>query len=216
MKAALFKVGNLCGILAPILWASAIIFCGSLRPEYSHLTQFISELGERGSSTEFIMRYAGFVPTGLMHVAFSAFLYIIFKGHRLAAIAATLLAINGLARVGAGIFPCEAGGAGPRVLLSQKLHSLSAGVGFFTLIGAAVLWGMFLRRSGRLRSLSVYSISSGFLGFVFVLLMSWSSESRIGTGLYERLSSGVLSLWVFVFAARLWWLKVDSITPENT
>jgi hypothetical protein len=151
-----------------------------------------------------------------MHIAFSAFLYIIFKGHRLGVIAAMLLAINGLARVGAGMFPCEAGCAGPRVLISQKLHSLSAGVGFFTLIGASVLWGILFRRSGRLRSLSVYSISSGFLGFVFLLLMSWSSEFRIGTGLYERLSSGILSLWILVFAARLWWLKADSITPEDT
>lgn len=113
MKVTLYKMGNLCGICAPVLWASIIIFCGSVRPEYSHFTQFISELGERGSSTEFIMRYAGFLPTGLMHVAFSAFLYVTFKGSRLTAIAATLLAINGLARIGAGIFPCEVGCTGP-------------------------------------------------------------------------------------------------------
>ncbi len=57
MNLSRYKVGNLCGILAPLLWASAIIVCGRLRPEYSHYTQYISELGERGSSTEFIMRY---------------------------------------------------------------------------------------------------------------------------------------------------------------
>jgi hypothetical membrane protein len=114
MKVTRYKIGNLCGILAPILWASAIIFCGSLRPEYSHWTQYISELGERGSSTELIMRYAGFLPTGFMHVAFSAFLYVAFRGSPLAAIAATLVAINGFARIGAGLFPCEVGCAGPR------------------------------------------------------------------------------------------------------
>jgi len=103
MKITLYKTGILCGILAPLVWASAIIFCGSLRPEYNHLTQYISELGERGSSTELIMRYAGFVPTGLMHAAFAACLYVAFKGSRLAVIAATLLAINGLARIGAGL-----------------------------------------------------------------------------------------------------------------
>jgi hypothetical membrane protein len=202
MKETLFfRIGNLCGIFAPVLWALAIIFCGSLRPEYSHLTQFVSELGERGSSTEFIMRYAGFVPTGLMHVAFSAFLYVAFKGSRLAAVAAALLAINGLARVGVGMFPCELGCAGRRLLLSQKLHSLSAGAGFFALIGASVLWGILLRRYPSLRGLSVYSISSGVLGLVFLIFMSSSAELKVGTGLYERLSTGALSLWVFVFAA---------------
>lgn len=203
MKVALRSIGNGCGMLAPVLWASAIVFCGSLRPEYSHLTQYISELGERGSSTEFIMRYAGFVPTGLMHVAFAAFLYAAFKGSRLAAFAATLLAINGLARVIAGMFPCEPGCAGTGSI-SQRLHSLSAGAGFLALVGAAVIWGVLFRRYRHLRILSLYSIGSGLLGLVFLLLMSWSAGQRAVTGLYECLATGILSLWVLVFAATLW------------
>ncbi|MGB7925803.1 MAG: DUF998 domain-containing protein [Pyrinomonadaceae bacterium] len=208
MKETLCKIGNLCGIVAPVLWAAAIILCGSLRPEYSHLTQYISELGERGSTTEQYIRYAGFVPTGLMHVAFAATLYVAFRGHRLAAVAASLVAVNGLARIGAGIFPCELGCAEPRILLSQKLHSISSGVGFFALIGACVLWGIFLRRAARLSWLAVYSVVSGVLGLVFLALMLWSADLRAGTGLYERLSTGLLSLWVLVFAARLWQLRV--------
>ncbi len=215
MRVALYKIGNLCGILAPVLWAGAIIFCGSLRPEYNHLTQYVSELGERGSSTEYVIRYAGFVPTGLMHVAFAAFLYAVFKGRRLAAIAAMLLALNGVARIGAGLFPCEVGCAGPRLLLSQKLHSLSSGVGFFALIGAAVLWGIVLRRYRSLRGFSLYSVVSGILGLVFLGAMLWDAESRTGIGLYERLSTGVLSLWVLVFAVRLWWLKAYNVNPEE-
>jgi hypothetical membrane protein len=207
VKVTLCKIGNLCGMVAPVLWAAAIIFCGSLRPEYSHLTQYISELGERGSATEHIIRYAGFVSTGLMHAAFAAMLYVVFKGQGLAMTAAGLLAINGLARIGAGIFPCELGCAGPRLLLSQKLHSLSSGVGFFALIGACVLWGILLRRYRKLRCLGVYSVASGVLGLVFLALMLWSADQKSGTGLYERLSTGVLSLWVLVFAVRLWQIK---------
>jgi hypothetical membrane protein len=194
-------------MVAPVLWAAAIIFCGSLRPEYSHLTQYISELGERGGTTEQMIRYAGFVPTGLMHAAFAAMLYVAFKGRGLATVAAGLLAVNGLARIGAGIFPCATGCAGPRILLSQKLHSLSSAIGFFALIGACVMWGILLRRYEKLRHLSVYSVLSGLLGLVFLALMLWSAEGKRGTGLYERLSTGVLSLWVLVFAARLWQLK---------
>lgn len=209
MKKMLCQVGLLCGILAPVLWASAIILCGSRRPEYSHLTQYISELGERGSSTEFLMRYLGFVPTGVMHVAFAASFYAIFRGSRLASIVAALVALNGLGRIVAGLFPCEAGCAGPRVLLSQKLHSLAAGVGFLALIGASILWGLQLRRQKNLRGLSLYSIGTGVCGLVFLLLMSWSAELRAGTGLYERLSSGVLSLWVLVFAIWMWGSKLS-------
>jgi len=212
MNVTFHKVGNLCGMLAPLWWASAIIYCGSSRPEYSHFAQYISELGERGGSTEFIMRYAGFLPTGLMHMAFAAFLYVAFRGGPLAVIAATLLAINGLARIGAGLFPCEPGCVGPNLLLSQQLHSLSAGIGFFALIGASVVWGIFLRRYRSLRGLSLFSVGCGAVGLAFLLLMVWSAELRAGTGLYERLSSGVLSLWVLVFAARLWRLDADSVS----
>jgi hypothetical membrane protein len=208
MKAALYKFGIVCGILAPVLWALAIILCGSLRPGYSHLTQYVSELGERGSSTELLMRYAGFLPTGAMHVLFAGSLYSAFKGRKLALVAALLLALNGLGRVAAGLFPCEVGCAGPGVLLSQRLHTLAAGVGFFALIGAAITWGIILGRDGRGR-LGAYSIVSGMAGLVFLLLMSSGAESRAGTGLYERLSSGILSLWVLVFAASLWQLRAS-------
>jgi hypothetical protein len=37
--------------------------------------------------------------------------------------------------------------------------------------------------------------------------MESSAQTRAGTGLFERLSSGTLSLWVLVFASRLWWLN---------
>jgi hypothetical protein len=147
-----------------------------------------------------------------MHMAFAAFLYVAFKGGRLAAIAATLLAIDGLARIGAGMFPCEPGCVGSELSLSQQLHSLSARIGFFALIGAAVTWGIFLQRYRSLRGLSLYSVGSGTVGLVFLLLMAWSAELKAGTGLYESLSSGVLSLWVLVFAARLWRVKADSVS----
>ncbi|MGZ4955907.1 MAG: DUF998 domain-containing protein [Methylobacter sp.] len=207
------KIGNLCGLLAPALWASAIVFAGCLRPEYSHFSQYISELGERGGSTEFMMRYGAFVPTGLMHIAFAAFLSNAFKSSPVTQFAAMLIAINGIARISAGMFPCEPGCALPRILLSQKLHSLSAGVGFFALIGASVLWGVVFRRYPSLRGLSAYSIVSGCLALIFLALMTWSAELRAGTGLYERLSTGLLSLWMLVFAARLWRLKAYLINP---
>jgi hypothetical membrane protein len=212
MNAIFYKTGILCGMLAPLLWASAIIFCGTLRPEYSHFTQYISELGERSSSTEFIMRYGGFVPTGLMHMAFAAILCVAFRADRLAVVAATLLAINGLARIGAGLFPCEPGCIGPNLLLSQQLHSWSAGLGFFSFIGSTVMWGILVRRYPSLRGLSLFSVGCGAAGLVFLLLMVSSAELKAGTGLYERLSSGVLSLWVLAFAARLWRLEAKSLS----
>jgi hypothetical protein len=44
---------------------------------------------------------------------------------------------------------------------------------------------------------------SGCVGLIFLALMSASEATRVYAGLYERLASGVLSLWVFVSAWRL-------------
>jgi hypothetical protein len=84
------------------------------------------------------------------------------------------------------------------------MHNLSATVGFFALVGAVSLWGVLLRRYPHRRVLSAYSIVTGILGLVFLVLMHRSAGSRAGTGLYECLASGVLSLWILVFAAALW------------
>ena len=198
----ILKLGILCGVLGPLLWALAIALCGTLRPGYSHFAQYISELGERGSSTELLMRYGAFVPTGLMHLAFAGALAVTFRNSRLGVIAAILLGLNGLARVGAGYFPCDVG-CGETGSISQRMHSLSAGVGFLALAVSTVLWSVVLRRTLDLRSLVVYSVASGVLGLAFLLLMVWSAEPDTARGLFERLSSGVLSLWIFLFALRL-------------
>ena len=198
------RVGIACGVLAPVLWAAGIAICAALRPQFSHYTAYISELGERGSSTELVMRYAVFLPTGLMHIAFAASLPAAFRGNRVAAVAAILIGINGLARIGAGLFPCEAGCGGPAELLSQRLHTLSGAVGFGALIAAVVLWSVVFRRDPRLRHLTAYCVAASGLGTVFLLLMISNAEPGGARGLFERLSSGVLSLWIMVFAAHVW------------
>ncbi len=196
------RAGILCGALAPLLWASVIVLGGSLRPGFSHFTQYISELGERGSSTELLMRYGAFVATGLMHLAFAAALATIFRGSRLGVAAAVLVGLNGLARIGAGYFPCDAG-CTETGSLGQRMHSLSAAVGFLSLAISTLLWSVVFKRTPNLRNLSAYSVASGVLGLAFLLLMLWSAEQGTARGLFERLSSGVLSLWILVFALRL-------------
>ena len=196
------RAGILCGVLAPLLWASAIVYCGTLRPGYSHFAQYISELGERGSSTELFMRYGAFVPSGLMHLAFAGALAAAFRNSRLGILAALLLGLNGLARIGAGFFPCEVG-CEETSSIGQRLHSLSAAVGFLALVVSTVLWGVVLKRTRDLQTLTAYSVASGALGLAFLLLMVWSAEHGTARGSFERLSSGILSLWILVFALRL-------------
>ena len=200
------RVGLLCGLAAPLLWAAVIVVAGEMRPGFDHASQYISELGERGSTTESFMRHAGFVATGLMHIAyawaFRATLARVGARPRLALLVAVLVALNGLGRIGAGMFPCEPGCAAPEAP-SQRLHHLAATLAFLAMAAATLLGALLFRGDRRLRALAPYSLASGVLALGFLALMSASEPTRGATGLYERLASGALTLWVMVTAWRL-------------
>lgn len=202
----LVRGGLACGLAAPALWAAAIVIAGQLRPGFDHVAQYISELGERGSSTEMFMRYGGFVTTGLMLVGFAAAFHAMVARATarpgLTLLVAVLVALDGLGRVGAGLFPCEPGCAAPGNIV-QQLHGLSATIAFLAIASAALLGAILFRHDPGLRPLGAYSLMSGCAGLIFLALMSASEATRAYAGLYERLASGVLSLWVFVIAWRL-------------
>lgn len=204
--AAMIRAGLLCGLLAPLLWAAVIVIAGAMRPGFDHVAQYISELGERGSSTETFMRYGGFFATGFMHVGFAAAFYAaaarVTHRPRLALLVAMLIALNGIGRIGAGFFPCEPGCAAPEVL-GQRLHGLAATIAFLAIAAATLLAAVLFRGDRQLRSLGAYSFVSGCAGLIFLALMSASEAARVYTGLHERLASGVLTLWVLVTAWRL-------------
>lgn len=212
MLNALIRFGNVCGILAPVLWIFMIFYAGTLRPDYSHMSQFISELGEHGSETEILMRYAGFVLTGGLYVAFAGFLAWVFRYDRLALAGALLIAATGTARIAAGFYPCDPGCAPLSPSASQELHTLYARLGYLTMIVGAIVWGITCQRYSRLRCLSAVSIGAGTWAFVFLMILIAYPGSQ---GLYQRLATGILSLWLLGFAAWLWRVEAYQESPER-
>jgi hypothetical membrane protein len=197
---SLRRLGLYCGIASPVLWLGLIAIAGALRPGFSHATQFISELGERGSSTEAMMRGGGFVFTGLLYLGFAAGLLATLRRGWMITVASLLIAVDGIGRMGAGVFPCDPGCVG--VSATQDLHKLFATIGFCSGILAAILWGILFRRLALFASLSWLSIGAGTVALVSLLLMSWSGNPLGVPGLFEHLATGVLSIWILVFAMR--------------
>lgn len=193
-------------MLAPLLWAAVIVIAGELRPGFDHVGQYISELGERGSPNAGFMRYGGFVASGLLHIAYAVAFYATLRQRTerryLTLIVAALIAVNGLGRIGAGLFACAPGCAAPEDTV-QRLHGLAATVAFVAIAAAALLGSVLFRHVRYLRALGLYSLATGIAGLLFLGLMSASEATHVHTGLYERLASGILSLWVLVTALRL-------------
>lgn len=192
------KLGILCGIAGPLFWLTVIGIAGANRPEFSHATDYISELGEGGSATEALMRYVGFEFTGFLYLVFAFTLLGIFPKGWPIRLAISLIALDGIGRIGAGIFPCDPGCLGNS--LNQHLHGAFATVGFVSGILATLAWGIMLRRLRETQRLAWYSICTGVLAMVFLLLMSWGDNPMKTPGLFEHLASALLSIWLLVFS----------------
>jgi hypothetical protein len=151
------------------------------------------------------MRYGAF--------GFTGFLYLLFAGALLAApergwlrrAAVLLIALDGVGRIGAGVFPCEPGCV--HVSPGVNLHKVFATVGFMSGILAAFVWGWLWRHAPHFRSLSSFSVACGAVALVSLLIMSRADNAALLPGLFEHLATVVLSVWLLVFAVRL--LLVD-------
>ncbi|TLY02064.1 MAG: DUF998 domain-containing protein [Thaumarchaeota archaeon] len=122
MRAPWFSPGpvrplSICGAIAPLLFASVIVVAGSLRPAYSHISQFMSDLGYGPNA---ILQNLNFILTGMLVAAFSYGLHRSPPGSRKGPAFVTAF---GIGLIGAGVFPGDP--ANPFV---QSLHFLFATV----------------------------------------------------------------------------------------
>jgi len=190
-----------------MLWLALIAAAGALRPGFSHFTQYISELGERGSTTEALMRYGAFGFTGFLYLCFAGAVRVTVPNGRLQSVAAVLIAVDGIGRMGAGVFPCDPGCV--HVSPGPDLHKLFATIGFSSGIVAAIAWGVIMRRMPPLRSMSAFSAWSGLVALVSLLLMLGMKTPGLPAGLLEHVATVVLSVWLLVFARRLAWMETS-------
>ena len=107
---------------------------GVLRPDYSPISQYISELGATGAPYAGWVNWAGYLPSGVFFAIALASFWRHWRprGVQLAGLA--LLFCEPLAWIGSAIVPCDLG-CPAEGSLAQNLHSL---LGFFTYAGTAL------------------------------------------------------------------------------
>jgi len=196
---SLQRLGLFGGLLAPILWLGLIATAGAITPHFDHTTHYISELAAHGSATETWMRVAAFGFTGFLYVCFATGLSATMQRTWVVLMACALIAVEGVGRIGAGVFACDPGCV--RVSSTQDVHKLFATIGFVSGIIAALVWGVLFRRLARFARLSWTSIACGVIAAVALILMSWDNNPLHASGFFEHLATAVLSVWIFLFAA---------------
>lgn len=189
---------SLGGILGPAVFVGAVVVAAALRPDYSHVHQFISDLGATGSAHAALMNYGGFVPGGLLLVGFGASLAAALPRTRLVAIGSALTVVFGAGIVLSGLFSCDPGCPQVGGSLENTIHDRMAPVIFLSMIVGASVLGAAFRRSAATRGLGVYSFVTSAAALALLVALVGSLESRDLTGLWQRLMLAVLFAWCAV------------------
>lgn len=194
---------SLGGVAGPTLFTALVIICGALRPDYSHANQFISELGARGTSHAELMNFAGFVPTGLLLASFGASLANLRPRRRGSVLAAACVTFFGIGISLAGIYSCDPGCPHRGASSDATLHDRISSLAFLFGIAGVALMAYYCRNHTKWRALWPYSAISSAAAYGFLIASGASVESRVLTGLWQRLFIGTLFLWCIVVSVRM-------------
>lgn len=187
------RIAAVSGTVAPLAWTILVLMGASLRPGYSHLTQYISELGFGPNS---IIQTANFLIVGSLIIIFALGLqWGIGKGQGLdAKVGPSLVVVIGVGLIGAGLFPGD-----PSSSFSYSMHALFSVIVFFVgPFGPIFMWRR-LSKDSQWRRYRYYSLATGILMYPAFL----NPLSGPWPGLTQRVTLFILFLWIEIIAIQL-------------
>ena len=193
MTAGRFAFGLLvAGFLIQLV---TIIWAGAAYPGYSHVSQYISELGATGAVTGPAVSWWGFVPSGLLVAAGCLIGAWLARRNGLAIAVWLGLGWYGVSLAAAGVYPCEFECGRADASFNALMHDLFGGTGYLTGILALPLAALVARREGR-TGLAIMALVCAVLatvGFAGVI-----AEAEPG-GVIQRILEGSVDLFILAF-----------------
>lgn len=190
-------VSALCILLITLLGAIAT-------PGYSHLSQFISELGASQSRYEFLVRFVGFLPAGISLLVFSCLAYKSLPKSSLTTASLLALAIYALGYVAAAFFPCDPGCRPELPSVSQNIHNLAGGLGYLLAPGLLFALAHCSRSWPASASLPAMGFAASALSLLGLLSLSPSSPY---VGLSQRAIEASVLGWALMCG---WYIRAHS------
>ena len=188
-----------CGVVAPVVYTAATIAASLKYPGYDHLKNFISELGATGAPGAGIMNFAGFLPYGVLMVAFALAVHRGIRADVGGWLGPSILGVYGLAYVGVALAPCDPGCQAATPSLHHRMHLLLGDLIFLTaVLGPFTLYPR-MARDPAWRSLAVPTL---VLPGASWLILELSGMGMSGA-LRQRLWLLLLFLWIEMMAIRL-------------
>ncbi len=190
--------------LLPILsfiWFFMTIFLGGLAYDnYSHVSQFISELGATGSPNGSWVNYLGFIPTQVYLLAFIFVSISVLPKTKTNMIGIFFVGIYAFTLGVAAVFPCDFECRPKDPSISHLIHIYSALLGY--LCGIV---GIFLisSKSKLWTKSNLFMIVSYILGIVALLAFLFLDSDFKMVGAIQRILELSIYTWLILFGYQL-------------
>jgi hypothetical protein len=152
------------------------------------------------------MNLAGIIPAGVLIAGFGAATVRLLSSGRRSNLAGAMISLFGVALVLGGIFSCDPGCPlpWPTGSVAATIHNIASLTQIAAAIAGIGLWALEFRQIPAFRDLWKYTALSSAAGLGFLIAFTVSLDSRVFTGLWQRLLFGTLFVWCAVVALRLY------------
>ena len=202
------KILMFSGILAPLAYALAVVVGGILRPGYSHITQYVSELIEAGAPNKAILDPL-FTIYNTLTIAFGIGLFLYIRersGNRrkmMGAIGALVLVAEGIFGFVTVFFPQDP--IGSAATSTGNIHILLASLSSLATMATMLLLAFWFRATATLRAYGLYSsISLIIVATSGAIAASTIAHPGPVNGLIERLTIFGFIQWLFGIALKMY------------
>ena len=202
-----YRLPSIAGILAVLIYVIAVIIGSALRPGYSQIGNFVSELIETGAPNKGILNPL-FIVYNLLTGVFAVGLWIFVQSKSPAgsanlgaasAIVLILEAVFGLITV---FFPQDI--RGTTVTSTGTMHIILAGLSSLATMGAMLLFGLWALKVPGLTGYGWYSLISVVFVFLSGGLAAYTGSTNSPIlGLMERMAIGGFLQWMLVLGIKL-------------
>ncbi len=175
-------------VAALVVFYPLVLFGGAaLKVEYSHLSQYISELNATGSAWSWQIGFFGFLPLGLLGVVLLLVVARRVELHGISKIGCWMLMAEPIAYIGSALAPCDLG-CPSTGSLSQNAHNILSVVTLpITTVGLVLL--SCDRRLALVQRVGWLALAASFITLYAIALVPDVAQWR---GLLQRLAEGVL------------------------
>lgn len=201
------------GILGVVIFIAATILGGYFFPGYSHLEQFISESYAIGTSHEWVLRWYGFIPSGLFLMLFGFLAPLNFPKSSVLNIGFYGIAIfYGIGTTVTGVFPCDFGCDTEMISpsLSQFIHNVAGTFAYLVTPICLLLISLKLKPFISNKTVSKWLLILSIVAILCTTLFV-TNINMVYIGLVQRGLEAAILIWIVTLCLNLKKTENESI-----